>query len=181
MFNLNEIIKQVENVISVSCTLGMSFPLPFIPKRNYKSAGLNFWAKRPAIGPGILHGACDLMAPVGTDVFAVDDGTVIRHPYHFYLGPDVYAIEIQHRLFTVRYGEVDRKTILVKAGDRVKKGQLIAKVGKVGKGSMLHFEMYSGKATGRLTIKPNPPFNRRSDLMNPEPFLDIWQGNLPTK
>ena len=118
------------------------------------------------------------LLPSETVVYAVDDGIVVRGPYHFYLG--VHAIEIKHSLFTVRYGEVKPET-LVKAGDVVKKGQPIAHIGKVGRGSMLHFEMYSGQAVGRLTIKPKPPFNRRSDLMDPAPFLDVWKGNLPSK
>lgn len=159
-------------------TTGMSFPLSFVPKENYKSKYLGFMAKRPAMGPRILHGACDLLAPIGSVVYAVDHGVVVAGPYEFYLG--VKAIEIKHPLFTVRYGEIKANT-LVKVGDTVERGQPIAYVGKVGRGSMLHFEMYSGAAKGPLTIKPKPPFNRRSDLMDPAPFLDIWAGNLPSK
>ncbi len=163
-------------------TFGMCFPLSFIPKENYKSSRLGFLAKRPAIAPGVLHGACDLIAPVGTDVFAVDSGIVLRTYFFYEIGiTSVYAIEVQHKFFTVRYGEVDKKSILVKAGESVEKGQPLAKVGKIGQGSMLHFEMYSGAATGPLTIKPKLPFNRRSDLMDPAPFLDVWSGNLPSK
>ena len=163
-------------------TFGMSFPLAFIPKENYKSSRLGFLAERPAIAPGVLHGACDLIAPVGTDVFAVDSGTVLSTYFFYEIGiTSVHAIEIQHKFFTIRYGEVDKKSILVKAGQQVEKGQPIAKVGKIGQGSMLHFEIYSGAATGPLTIRGKHPFNRRSDLMDPAPFLDVWRGNLPSK
>ena len=158
-------------------THGMSFPLSFVPAESYNSAGLGFMAPRPAMGPRVLHGACDLLAPVGSTVFAVDDGVVVAGPYEFYLG--VKAIEIKHSLFTARYGEV-KANALVKVGDKVAKGQPIAYVGKVGRGSMLHFELYSNAAQGPLTVKPSPPFNRRSDLMDPAPFLDIWAGNLPS-
>jgi hypothetical protein len=37
---------------------------------------------------------------------------------------------------------------------------------------MLHFEMYSGEATGPLNDKSNPPYKRRSDLINSTQFLN---------
>jgi hypothetical protein len=37
---------------------------------------------------------------------------------------------------------------------------------------MLHFEMYDNSATGPLTNRRNPPFQRRSDLIDPTPYLD---------
>ena len=37
---------------------------------------------------------------------------------------------------------------------------------------MLHFEMYDNSATGRLTDRHNPPYQRRADLMDPTPYLD---------
>ena len=157
-------------------TSGMSFPLSFVPSEDYKNSRLGFMAARPAMGPRVLHGACDLIAPIGSTVYAVDDGVVVAGPYEFYLG--VKAIEIKHSLFTVRYGEIKAKT-LVKVGDKVTRGQPIAYVGKVGRGHMLHFEMYSGAEKGSLTVKGNAPFNRRGDLMDPAPFLDMWAGNLP--
>jgi murein DD-endopeptidase MepM/ murein hydrolase activator NlpD len=146
-----------------------SFPLPFVPERSYKDAGTGFGTPRPAMGPGILHPACDLVAPVGTPVLAVDDGVIIRGPYYFYLGS--YAIEVQHPYFVARYGELKNET---PANRVVKKGDVIGHVGNVGSGYMLHFEMFSGARTGDLTIKPDPPWNRRHDLIDPTPFLDLW-------
>ncbi len=32
--------------------------------------------------------------------------------------------------------------------------------------------MYSGKRTGSLTDRSNPPFKRRADLMDPTAYLD---------
>jgi murein DD-endopeptidase MepM/ murein hydrolase activator NlpD len=146
-----------------------SFPLPFVPKRSYKDSGSGFGTPRPAMGPGILHPACDLEAPVGTSVLAVDDGEIIRGPYYFYLGS--YAIEVRHRYFVVRYGEIKNEPIKTR---NVKRGDVIGHVGNVGQGFMLHFEMFAGTATGDLTVKPDPPWNRRKDLMDPTPFLDLW-------
>jgi murein DD-endopeptidase MepM/ murein hydrolase activator NlpD len=178
MSYIDDFITRLAIAAMPGITQGLSFPLSFIPNENYKSNRLGFNAPRPIMGKGRLHGACDLLAPIGTVVYAVDEGDVIAGPYHFYLG--VYAIEIKHRFFTARYGEVKQKT-LVKAGDHVEKGQPIAYIGKVGRGSMLHFEMFSGVATGSLSDNSRPPFMRRKDLMNPEPFLDVWSANLPVE
>lgn len=44
--------------------------------------------------------------------------------------------------------------------------------------TMLHFEMYSkqGDSSGqKLTVRSNPPFQRRSDLIDPTPFLERLQ------
>lgn len=150
------------------------FPLAFNPTESYKTGGRRFGAPRPEIGPGILHPACDLIAPVGTEVLAVDDGVIIRGPYYFYLGS--YAIEVRHKYFIARYGEIKKEKI---TSPFVKRGQVIGHVSKVGKGSMLHFEMFEGTASGDLTQKPKPPWNRRKDLMNPTFFLDMWSIGVP--
>jgi murein DD-endopeptidase MepM/ murein hydrolase activator NlpD len=173
---MSKINSYAQSLVAFPAILSMNFPLSFVPAQSYKSWTLGFGAKRPAMGEQ-LHGACDLLAPIGTEVFAVDEGTVIAGPYHFYLG--AYAIDVKHRFFVVRYGEI-KKDALVKAGDHIEKGQVIGHVGKVGRGSMLHFEMFSGKASGNLTTN-KLPYKRRSDLMNPTPFLDVWQSNLPIK
>ncbi len=109
------------------------------------------------------------MFPVGTDIHAVADGVVIQDAYGFYLGS--YALEVNHGSFVVRYGE-------------------IAKVGHLdgSKSSMLHFEMYTGKGKGPLTVgakdsatrKDGVSFRRRTDLVDPAPFLDEWKKNLPS-
>ena len=46
-------------------TFGMCFPLAHIPKDDYRTGSRGFLAKRPSMGPNILHGACDLFASIG--------------------------------------------------------------------------------------------------------------------
>ena len=153
------------------------FPLAAVPKLSYKTGGRRFGARR-AKGKR-KHAGCDLIAAEGTAIYAVDDGKVIRGPYSFYRGTD--ALEIKHRAFLVRYAEIKSKSKpLVKRGDTVKKGQVIAYVGKMFVDSMLHFEMYNGTGTGRLTQRNSPPYQRRSDLVDPTPYLDQWKSTLPT-
>jgi murein DD-endopeptidase MepM/ murein hydrolase activator NlpD len=118
------------------------------------------------------HAGCDLYAPAGTEVRAMADG-VVRNVYFFYSNTD--AIEIVHKNHIIRYGEVRKGKSLVKAGDKVVKGQVIGYVGSLSiKGipsMMLHLEMYSNpNNTGTLT--GTSIYKRRSDLVDPTPYLD---------
>ncbi len=77
----------------------MIFPLPFKPQADYKSGGRKFGAPRD--GGSRLHAGCDLIAPKGTQIRALEDGTVVRGPYPFFNG--TYAIEVKHSHFIARY------------------------------------------------------------------------------
>lgn len=118
------------------------------------------------------HAGCDLYAPAGTEVRAMADG-VVRDVYYFYSNTD--AIEITHKNHIIRYGEVRLGKSLVKKGDNVKKGDVIGYVGSLSiKGlpsMMLHLEMFSNpKNEG--TLSGSTIYKRRSDLVDPTPFLD---------
>lgn len=118
------------------------------------------------------HAGCDLYAPAGTEIRAMADG-VVRNVYYFYSNTD--AIEIVHKNHIIRYGEVRKGKSLVKAGDRVVKGQIIGYVGSLSitgiPSMMLHLEMYSNPSnTGTLT--GTSIYKRRSDLVDPTPYLD---------
>jgi len=146
----------------------LTFPLRTRPAANYHNGGLRFGADRD--GGARKHAGCDLVAPLGTEILAVDDGYVIQAPYMFYHG--TYALEVQHTYLVVRYGEIRGVANGLVARSRVTRGQVIAYVGRMNVDSMLHIEMYSGFDSGPLTVRSNPPFERRPDLMDPTPFLD---------
>nr|WP_301284858.1 M23 family metallopeptidase [Acinetobacter pseudolwoffii] len=98
---------------------------------------------------------------------------IVRNIYYFYDNTD--AIEITHQKHIIRYGEVRKNKSLVKAGDKVVRGQVIGYVGSLTtKGipsMMLHLEMFSNTDnTG--TLNGNSIYKRRSDLVDPTPFLD---------
>lgn len=148
----------------------MLFPLKFVPVESYHESPRRFGASR-AKGTR-LHAGCDLYAPIGTPVFAVAAGTVLA-VYEFYLSS--WAVEVDHGDFIVRYGEVKKEV-----GPGIAKGAPVmpgVQIGQVGalkglKLSMLHFEMYAGTAKGALTDRSNPPYQRRSDLIDPTAWLD---------
>lgn len=174
----------------------MHFPVPFIPRGGY-GGGRGFNADRTAVARAngltgtLLHGACDLVAAPRTPVLAVDDGVVMYEPRKFYPkeGTQItYEFAIRHAGgFIARYCEID-SVVLAHPGQTVKKGQVIAYIGdQPGTNrnarhdgfDMLHFEMFSGKVSGDLSTDSkdpkNSPYYRRSDLMDPTPYLRKWE------
>gem|GEM_PF-4450223 len=121
------------------------------------------------------HAGVDLYANTSTMIRAVGDGEVIDF-YEFYLG--TYALIVDHGDFIVRYGEIKAELPKgITVGTKIKRGQGIAYVGRlVGlTQDMLHFERFTGKAQGPLTLRDNYPYQRRSDLVNPTQDLLAWK------
>jgi len=145
------------------------FPLK-VRTNSYKNGFARFGSNRS--GGKRKHAGCDLYAPAGTEIRAMADG-IVRNIYYFYDNTD--AIEIAHPKHIIRYGEVRKGKALVKAGDKVIKGQVIAYVGSLTtKGipsMMLHLEMYSNP-NNKGTLNGTSVYKRRSDLIDPTPFLD---------
>ena len=125
---------------------------------------------------GRKHAGVDLAAPAGTPVYAVDDGKVIEAGGGFdKYGTSVVSIEhgdiYDDDYCVVRYCEVD--TLMVHFGSEVKKGSMIALVGKQPGGTQLHLEIYSGYLS--IPFKQdNLPFKRRSDLIDPTDYVESW-------
>ncbi len=90
-------------------------------------------------GASTFHKGIDLAAPTGTPIYASADGTV-----HFSGTGTGYGLYIRIKHdggVETRYGHCSQ--LLVKKGDKVKKGDLIALVGSTGvsSGAHLHFEV----------------------------------------
>lgn len=107
---------------------------------------------RKLYGEDDYHLGIDLPAPYGTEIYAANDGKVLKARYSSSYG---YYILIDHggELSTL-YAHCSK--LLVKAGDTVKRGQVIAKVGSTGNstGYHLHFEVrVNGTVTDPLDKK----------------------------
>ncbi len=88
---------------------------------------------------GELHTGADMPAVKGTPIVAAMDGKII---YAGYSGGHGKTLLVEHRNnFLTRYSH--NSVMLVKKGDYVKKGQVIALVGSTGNstGNHLHFEI----------------------------------------
>ncbi|WP_201764254.1 murein DD-endopeptidase MepM [Providencia sneebia] len=106
----------------------------------------------PVTGRVAPHKGVDFAMPVGTPVLAVGDGEVIVAKYS---GAAGNFVAIRHgRQYTTRYMHL--RQLLVKPGQKVKRGDRIALSGNTGRstGPHLHFEMWvNQQAVNPLTAK----------------------------
>jgi len=113
----------------------------------------------PFAGRAAMHSGIDLSGPTGTPIFATADGTVLRSGWNN--GGYGNLVELDHgRGINTRYGHLS--AILVRAGQHVKRGDLIARMGSTGRstGSHLHYEV---RIDGRAV---NPiPFMKSTDYL----------------
>lgn len=117
---------------------------------------------------GSFHAGIDLAAPEGTPIYAAADGVIIEGKDRTNVqgfGSWIWLDAQKSVGKDFIYGHVKHSGILVKAGDRVHKGQKIGVVGNEGQstGPHLHFEVWSspGRVGGH---HENPdPFMHGSD------------------
>ena len=95
--------------------------------------------KSPFTGRRVMHEGLDIAANIGTPVMATADGIVSQARYSHDYGKMV-VIEHGYGYRTI-FGHNSK--ILVKAGQRVKRGDVISKVGNTGRstGPHLHYEL----------------------------------------
>jgi murein DD-endopeptidase MepM/ murein hydrolase activator NlpD len=93
----------------------------------------------PYTADRVMHAGLDIAAPHGKEVFAPSDGTVVFAGLEGGYG-NVLVIDHGYGIKT-RYGHLAK--MLVKAGDKVKRGDRIAAVGNTGRstGPHLHYEV----------------------------------------
>jgi hypothetical protein len=113
------------------------------PIKSYDFLGLSSgfgWRKHPVFKTPIYHNGIDIIAKYGTNVYSTVDGYVEKIMYSNYgygnriLIKNSYGYEILYAHLSI---------IHVKKGSRVKRGELIGKVGSTGTstGSHLHYEI----------------------------------------
>jgi murein DD-endopeptidase MepM/ murein hydrolase activator NlpD len=94
--------------------------------------------------PGDFHGGVDFAAAPNTPIIATAPGTVVRSVDKDRPGFGLHVV-IHHGLgYQTLYAHCNK--VLVKAGDRVQKGQVIALIGRTGRatGNHLHYEVRFG-------------------------------------
>jgi murein DD-endopeptidase MepM/ murein hydrolase activator NlpD len=112
----------------------------------------------PFRGRAAMHAGIDLAGPLGTAIYATADALVGRSEWANGYGN---LIELNHgRGIQTRYGHLTRSA--VRAGQRVKRGDLIGYMGSTGRstGSHLHYEVrIDGKAVNPV------PFMQSNDYL----------------
>jgi murein DD-endopeptidase MepM/ murein hydrolase activator NlpD len=120
------------------------------------------WRIDPITGQNAMHEGIDFLVDTGTRVHAAAGGMVVVAQFHPQYG---YMVEIDHgNDFTTRYAHNSK--LLVKAGDLVQRGAIIAESGSTGRstGPHVHFEVrYKGIA------------------QNPNRFLQVSAASVKSK
>ena len=106
----------------------------------------------PIYNKKVFHSGVDIRGGIGEEIKAAGSGTV---EYAGNKGGYGKVVIIKHRQgYETRYAHCSR--LLVKAGEKIQKGQIIAKVGNTGvsTGSHLHFEVRKfNKTVNPMTFK----------------------------
>lgn len=123
---------------------------------------------------GGFHAGTDFSAPLGTPIYAVSDGVVVEGKDRRPGSVDGFAnwvwLDSQKECGKdFIYGHMRHADILVTAGQRVKAGQMIARVGNEGQstGPHLHFEVWT--PPGRIGGQHSNPIDWlvRAKAINP--------------
>ena len=134
------------------------------------SSGFSYNRKHPVTGRVRPHTAVDYAAPVGTPVMTIGDGTVVSAGWTNGGGN---TVKIRHNsVYTTSYMHLSRYGSGIKAGARVRQGDVIGYVGSTGlsTGPHLDFRVWkNGTAINPLKMD-SPP----SEPIKPEnmPALD---------
>ena len=124
------------------------------------------YRRDPIYGTAKFHEGLDFAAATGTPVFAPADAVVEVADRKDSYGN---CIDLNHGYnYTTRYAHLSQ--ILVKPGQKVKRGEMIGKVGSTGKstGSHLHYEV-------RFKGEPQNPVNYYFMDLTPQQYIDMIQ------
>ncbi|MCF8469695.1 MAG: peptidoglycan DD-metalloendopeptidase family protein [Parvibaculum sp.] len=118
--------------------------------------------KHPILGYSKMHAGVDFAAPRGTPVYAAGDGTIKRANRFGSFGN---YVAIRHANgYETAYAHLNGSARGIRAGSRVRQGQVIAYVGTTGRstGPHLHYEVHvRGKKMNPLALKV--PTGRKLD------------------
>lgn len=124
------------------------------------------WRVDPVYHIRRFHEGMDFSAPIGTEIFATGNSTVIFAGWKQGYGQ---TVDLDHGFgYTTRYAHCSK--LLVRPGQKVKRGDVIALVGNTGKsvGPHLHYEVhYQGR--------PIDPRNFYFYDLNPEDYDKMVQ------
>ncbi|WP_156422602.1 M23 family metallopeptidase [Winkia neuii] len=116
-----------------------------LPANSYSIASPFGYRTHPLFHTSKLHEGTDMSAPSGTPVYATAPG-IVKTASEIEGGG--YTVEIEHKLengetFSSGYMHLLAGSILVKVGQKVEAGQMVAQVGSTGNstGPHLHFEI----------------------------------------
>lgn len=126
--------------------------------RHRVSSAYNLKRRHPITHRIAPHRGVDFSMPIGTPILATADGEITRVKNHPFAGK---YIEIKHDgQYLTRYLHLSR--ISVRRGQKVKRGELIARSGNTGRstGPHLHYELHIKKRAVNPLTAPIPTMTR---------------------
>ena len=149
--------EQKEKIASIPSVMPINI-------KDYTMSSGYGYRRDPVYGTAKFHDGLDLAAATGTPVFATADAIV-----EVAERKDAYGncIDLNHGYnYVTRYAHLSQ--ILVKPGQRVKRGEMIGKVGSTGKstGSHLHYEV-------RFKGEPQNPVHYYFMDLTPQQYIDM--------
>jgi murein DD-endopeptidase MepM/ murein hydrolase activator NlpD len=151
--------KQLEQLEQGVASIPSALPVPLSLARLTSGYGTR---SDPFRGRAAMHAGIDLAGPVGTPIYAAADAVVGEAGTRGGYGN---LVELDHGSgIATRYGHLSQ--IMVRPGERVRRGQVIGLMGSTGRstGSHLHYEV---RIDGRA--------------VNPLPFLQTGQAMAATQ
>lgn len=135
--------------------------------------------RHPILGYSKMHAGVDFAAPTGTPIYAAGDGTVTRANRFSSFGN---YVSIRHANgYETAYAHLNGFARGIRAGTRVRQGQVIAYVGTTGRstGPHLHYEVHvNGKKMNPLALKV--PTGRKLEGKQLAAFKEL-RGNIATQ
>ncbi|MCW5698873.1 MAG: M23 family metallopeptidase, partial [Rhodospirillales bacterium] len=113
--------------------------------------------RHPILGYSRMHQGVDFAAPIGTPIFAAGDGRIAEIGRKSGYGK--YARITHHAGYATAYAHMNRFARGLRAGSKVKQGQVIGYVGNTGRstGPHLHYEvLLNGKQINPMLLKRLP-------------------------
>lgn len=121
------------------------------------SSNFSYSRFHPVLKRRIPHYGVDYAAPIGTPVLSVGDGEVIEARYR---GANGNIVKVRHNgTYTTAYLHLNGFAKGIRAGTRVKQGQVIGYVGRTGRvtGVHLDYRIYkNGRPVNPLKVKLPP-------------------------
>lgn len=145
--------------------------IPVDKKYSFVASAFGY-RKHPILGIVRMHEGVDMDAPRGAKVYATGDGVVVGARYNGGYGR---VVSIKHGYgYETRYAHLQK--MLVRKGQKVKRGDVIGLVGNSGlsTSSHLHYEV-------RVNGKPVNPINYYFSDISPSEYVKMHQAAGPVK
>jgi murein DD-endopeptidase MepM/ murein hydrolase activator NlpD len=135
---LNQSLEQLDEAFQERLRFLSSTP-SIMPVQGWFSHGFG-WRKDPMTGKRAFHRGMDIVADAGTPIRAPADGVITRTARVADYGK---MVDMSHGFgYSTRYGHMSE--ILVRNGQRVRRGDVIGRIGSTGRstGPHLHYEVF---------------------------------------